>query len=83
VGPRAGLNNMESRKILSLLGLKHQPLSCLAHRYTDCTILAPGFWLYDRRTVHKIRKSTKSYSEHNEKASVMLKPVADTFIAVV
>jgi hypothetical protein len=31
VGPRAGLDNVEKRKLLTLPRLEHQPLSCPAH----------------------------------------------------
>jgi hypothetical protein len=43
VGPRAGLDNVEERKFLTLTGLKLQPVGCqpTASRYTDCAIPAP------------------------------------------
>jgi hypothetical protein len=43
VGPRAGLEDMEKRKFLILLGLELLPsvLQPVASRYTDYAILAP------------------------------------------
>jgi hypothetical protein len=38
VGPRAGLDDVEKRKFLTLPGLEHQPV---ASRYTDYAIPAP------------------------------------------
>jgi hypothetical protein len=39
--PRAGLDDVEKRKFLTLPGLELRPLSRPASRYTDCAIPAP------------------------------------------
>jgi hypothetical protein len=43
VGPRAGLDDVEKRKFLTLLGLKLNPsvIQPIAKHYTDCAILVP------------------------------------------
>jgi hypothetical protein len=41
VGSRAGLDDVEKRKFLILLGLELRPLQPIASRYTDCAIPAP------------------------------------------
>jgi hypothetical protein len=43
VGPRASLDGVEERKILTLPGLELRPLGrpAVASRYTDCAIPAP------------------------------------------
>jgi hypothetical protein len=43
VGLRAGLDDVEKRKFLTLLGLKFRPhpvVQPIANRYTDCAILS-------------------------------------------
>jgi hypothetical protein len=44
VDPRAGLDDVEKRKFLTLPGLELRPLGrpAVASRYTDCAILAPA-----------------------------------------
>jgi hypothetical protein len=41
VGPRAGLDNMQNRIFLTLLGLNPSVVQPIASRYTDCASLAP------------------------------------------
>jgi hypothetical protein len=43
VGRRAGLDDVEWRKILSLSGLELRPLGPPARSYTDCAIPAPEY----------------------------------------
>jgi hypothetical protein len=41
VGPRTGLEDLESRKILPVPKLELRPRTPVASRYTDCVIPAP------------------------------------------
>jgi hypothetical protein len=55
VGPRAGLDNMEKRKLLNLQGLELHPLlsSPVASYYGNYAILAPIWkWYYEVNTWH-------------------------------
>jgi hypothetical protein len=45
VGLKTGLDDVEKRKILPLLGLELRPLGlqAVANRYTDCAIQTPNY----------------------------------------
>jgi hypothetical protein len=63
VVPRAGLDNLEKWKFLSLLGLELWPLGCLAHIQSLYRLRYPGFTKYSSMNKHKLTEVAREYQK--------------------